>query len=330
MQVITETLSSLHLGTALTHGRLAMFPLLADSDRAPEYLTLDEALGGGAARIHEVSQSGSVPELRFENGGTERLLLLDGEELIGAKQNRILNVTILVGGRQDIRIPVSCVEQGRWSSKSRGFSSSSSSLFAKARAKKMRQVSESLHRYRASGSAQDGVAEAGAPDGARFGTAAYSSDQGEIWNDVGDVLGSLGVRSDTMALSDAVDEVGSVLNDHVAALRPVERQVGAVFAVDGRVVGLDLFDSAVTFRKLMGKLVRSYSLDAIARTRADSVPPVQEAVRKFLEQVQAAAFASFPSIGEGETLRIDGGSIAGGALVAGGRMVHLCAFESPE
>jgi hypothetical protein len=40
--------------------------------------------------------------------------LLDGEELIGAKQNRALNLTILAPAKQVIVIPVSCVEAGRW------------------------------------------------------------------------------------------------------------------------------------------------------------------------------------------------------------------------
>jgi len=38
---------------------------------------------------------------------------LDGEELIGAKQNRIVNLTILVAAGQTLHIPVSCVEAGR-------------------------------------------------------------------------------------------------------------------------------------------------------------------------------------------------------------------------
>jgi ARG and Rhodanese-Phosphatase-superfamily-associated Protein domain len=35
------------------------------------------------------------------------VLILDGEELVGAKQNRIVNVTILVVTQSEIVIPVS-------------------------------------------------------------------------------------------------------------------------------------------------------------------------------------------------------------------------------
>jgi hypothetical protein len=42
-----------------------------------------------------VSEGGSVPHLLFINDAMRPVLLLDGEELVGAKQNRVLNLTVL-------------------------------------------------------------------------------------------------------------------------------------------------------------------------------------------------------------------------------------------
>jgi hypothetical protein len=47
-------------------------------------------------KITEVSEGGSVPNLRVINKTPHHVLLFDGEELKGAKQNRILNTTILI------------------------------------------------------------------------------------------------------------------------------------------------------------------------------------------------------------------------------------------
>jgi hypothetical protein len=47
-----------------------------------------------------------------------------------------------------------------------------------------------------------------------------------------------------------------------AALQPVERQAGAVFAINGFIVGLDLFDAPATWRKLLPELVQSYGLES--------------------------------------------------------------------
>ena len=59
-------------------------------------------------------KGGSVPDLLVENRGDVRVLFLEGEELIGAKQNRILNTSVLVAAHTKVKIPVSCVERGRW------------------------------------------------------------------------------------------------------------------------------------------------------------------------------------------------------------------------
>ena len=50
------------------------------------------------------------------------VLLVDGEELIGAKQNRVLNLSILIPAKQRCVIPICCVEAGRWRAASREFS----------------------------------------------------------------------------------------------------------------------------------------------------------------------------------------------------------------
>ena len=51
-------------------------------------------------------------------------------------------------------------------------------------------------------------------------------------------------------------------------------------------------------------------------------------VRKFLDEMQSAAFERFPALGEGEDLRIESDALAGGALYAGNRIVHLCGFPA--
>jgi hypothetical protein len=48
---------------------------------------------------------------------------LAGEELVGSKQNRIVNTTMLIQAKSTPVIPVSCVEQGRWNYRSPRFSS---------------------------------------------------------------------------------------------------------------------------------------------------------------------------------------------------------------
>ena len=109
---VAQLLATLLTGEPVTHGALAVIPLLAPNLDDPDWFTLEEARD--RARVTEVSEAGSVPFLKVANGADRPLLLLDGEELIGAKQNPVLNTTVLVAAHTEVTIPVSCVEQGRW------------------------------------------------------------------------------------------------------------------------------------------------------------------------------------------------------------------------
>ncbi len=123
-QLITNYLASITLGDPQTYKNINVFPLFSDTNHGLEYLTLKEAMESGTFLVTEVSEGGTVPELKVINKGEKAVLLLDGEELSGAKQNRVLNATILVGGHTEVIIPVSCTEHGRWSYTSAHFADS--------------------------------------------------------------------------------------------------------------------------------------------------------------------------------------------------------------
>jgi hypothetical protein len=303
MQEIERSLAGLALGAPQVHRNLALFPLLGADEAGPGCVLLDEALARGLARVTEVSESGSVPELAFENTSAERILLVDGDELVGAKQNRIVNLSLLVGAGKRIVIPVACVEQGRWAWRSREFRAGGRSLFAKARAMKMAQVSDSL---RSSGSRR--------------------ADQGGLWQCVAEKISARGVDSATLSLSDVYEASEHTLAAYVRAFRAEPGQRGAVLALDGRVVGLELFDSAAAFARYLPKLVRSYALDALETANGKELAPPESEVRAFLDRIRRATAERFPALGEGEDVRLSGEGIAGGALAAEGRVVHLAGY----
>ncbi|MGH8749299.1 MAG: ARPP-1 family domain-containing protein, partial [Burkholderiales bacterium] len=112
MQEIQASLSALKLGAQQVFRNLALYPLVSAACARAGYVLLEEALERRLARVTEVSESGRVPELAFENASAEKILLVDGDELVGAKQNRVLNLSVLVAGGARVVIPVSCVEQG--------------------------------------------------------------------------------------------------------------------------------------------------------------------------------------------------------------------------
>lgn len=212
-----------------------------------DYLLLDEALDAGLCEVEEISEGGSVPELRFVNRADKPVLLLHGEELIGAKQNGIINLTILVPENATRQIPVSCVEQGRWSYRSRRFSAGKRKMYPRLRARTMRDVSANMiHR------------------GER------RSDEGAVWKDVSVKARYCRSESPTDAVADAYRAASDRLAEMRAALTPIDHQVGAIMLASGEVLGIDAYDRPETFKKLFSKLADSYAMDAI---ELEGLPP---------------------------------------------------------
>jgi hypothetical protein len=247
-----------------------------------------------------------VPELRLENQGDQPVFLLDGEELIGCKQNRVLNLSILAPAGKTFDIPVSCIERGRWSHNSASFSAGRQALHSRGRMCKLEKVSESLREFRVP-----------------------RADQGQVWASVDDMASVFGARSATDSLSDVFESREKDLNEYAEHFKPVSKQVGAVFSINGKALGIDLFDVSATLAKYLQKLVRSQALDAIRARELEK--PEQQAIademQAFLDSLRKVEGRSYPAAGLGEDLRIESPELTGAALIAQGRAVHLCAFK---
>ena len=161
MEAIQIFLEKVKLGGKQSHLNMTLIPLLAPDTGEPDYLILEEALGQGIVEITEVSQGGSVPDLKLINQSPSKLLVVDGEELVGAKQNRIVNASFLIAGLTEITIPVSCVEHGRWAYRSQKFDYGEKVMPPSMRREHQKEVAMSL---------DEGVG--------------YRSKQGMIWDEL--------------------------------------------------------------------------------------------------------------------------------------------------
>lgn len=304
MQTILEVLKSLEVGKPVSHRNLTVVPLFGAGHGTRDYLTLDEALEENLVEITEVSRGGSVNNLRLKNRADKAVFILDGEELIGAKQNRVLNLTVLAPAQQEITIPVSCVEQGRWSYRTSRMVTSRQTLSPDLRARKQEQVLHSRLEY----------------------GEAYA-DQAALWQEISDRLYRMSVRSDTGAYHDVYQQFAVSVEEYAQNIAPVTGQVGVVFAVNGQISSMDLFDTADTFSLYFPKLLRSAALDAIDYYSEQPSSLDAVAVPNFLECISQSSMRVFPAVGEGEDVRIAGQELVGSALVARGRVLHLCAFQ---
>lgn len=251
-----------------------------------------------------MSEAGSVPFLKVANGADRPLLLLDGEELLGAKQNRILNTTVLVAAHTEVTIPVSCVEQGRWGYRGRRFSPGDASLFASLRAKKAARVSDSIRAGRG-----------------------HMADQGEVWEQLAYRASALEVDSPTAAMRDVYARYEPDLAAARQALAAQPGQVGALIYMAGRWVGLDLLAGSRLFGLAWPRLCAGYVADAIGR---EAEPWHGLDAGAVLSALAQGGVEPAPPVGLGEEYRLGNPGLAGAALVAQGRVAHLMAFPSTE
>lgn len=307
METVASALRRLEFGPPARFRNLRAFPLVGrESGAAPAYLTLREAVAAGQARIREVTEGGSVPHLLLENFSEKPIFIMDGEELIGAKQNRCANVTILAPAGQTLVIPVSCVEAGRWSYRTADFQVSESPQFARGRARKTATVNASLRTR--------GLRDAC---------------QNTVWEEIAAKSERMRVASPTAAMADIYEQHRSGVEQFAAAIRPVRGQVGAVFAIGENVTGLDLFDASETLQAMLPKLVRSYAIDALETTSEEGGSATESAATAFIAAVSAARVESYPGVGLGTEIRLTGPALVAGGLAWEGRIIHLAAFAMP-
>lgn len=322
-------LSDLFMGVevvdAVQAGELQIFGVRWRPLKDADYQTLDEAMAGGVLQVTEVSDAGSVPELTVTNNGATRVLLIAGEQLVGAKQNRVLNASVMVAPRSVTKIPVSCVERGRWGYRSRMFGSSGSSSHYYLRRMMSKSVSRSYAICRSP-----------------------RADQSEVWEEVDRKLDSMGSFSDSDALEQAYEDYHDRLSRMLAGVRVPEGCNGVVFAFDGRIAGMDLFDKPETLVKLLPKLAKAYGIDALeaarrrqaSRQRPDAPAQAESAetgsseaktvdrhaVGSWLRAAAGARFQKFPSAGLGEDVRIESKEAVGAGLIVQEQPVHVELF----
>ncbi len=296
-----ELLNTLTIGQPTHHHNLTFFPLLWPENREPSYTLLSTAIEAGEAVVEEVNDAGSVPNLAVTNRCKRPLLIPEGEILIGAKQNRVINVTVLVAAGVKFVLPVSCVEAGRWRYRSRHFESKFCAP-PSPRNKKMKAVNRNR--------------SAGGP---------AASNQGEVWDEVQACLDGVAARSETASLTDAFVSAEETLKEHCKRLVLPEGAAGVLVGRHDRIIGMDLFDSPTTLKTLWGRLSDAYFFDAL-RDPAAAPPTSPDLARQFIERLGSAAKPRIPALALGEELEIANEGLVGAALLSDGRLCHLAAF----
>lgn len=228
-------LDQVAVGLPITRRGISFLPVYLSDNRLPDIATgADSGL-----TIKELDQA-AVPSLRAYNPTDKPILVVEGEHWVGGKQNRALNATILVPPNSELEIPVSCLEQGRWSRRRAEYRRSASFAPRRVRQTTVKSVNESVER-----------------SGRRY------SAQGAVWNSVGAELQEANVESPSAAAEDLqmryerdtgwIDAVGEL-----GTMGPLPGQCGFVVGHGDRAVAAELFGSRDLLAVHWSALTRSY------------------------------------------------------------------------
>ena len=295
----------LRIGAPDAHGALAVFPLFGPSP-ALDYVSFATGRAHGVT-IKELAGEASVNDLFVVNGGDKAVLLYEGEEVIGAQQNRTFDISVLVPAGVGLSVPVSCVEAGRWDGArhAEDFTPAPQAAYPALRHMKNRAVSASL----------------AAGHGARAA-------QGAVWEEVQEKSERMNTRSATGAMSDIYDGRRDRLAEFKAAMPLHDGQTGALVAIGGTLAVLDQVSRPDVFATLYEPLVHGYALDALEA--ADVPAPSVEDAQAFLDRLMTARLTEHDGIGLGRDVRFAERDLGGAGLVAGDELVQLTAFAGGD
>jgi len=292
--------TQLRLGSPQTNGGITIVPLLGAVMPQRAYITLDEAMPRGFT-IEEIGVEGHVPELLVRNPLTTDVLLYDGEEVVGAKQNRVLEASILVAASATQKIPVACVEAGRWHDSGADFAPAD-------------RVAHPEIRRRKSVDLEHAPLSAG-------------RSQQTVWAEIDERIDESAVHAPTSALSDVHDAERPRIDGIAESFTLVEGQCGAILAL-GDVLCLDLVSRPEAWAALWPKLRRGYLLDGVRHLHDE--PTATELIARFADAIEAAPSSLRPSPGLGEDLRLHGTTVSGSGLVVDGEMIQLSAYSRDD
>jgi hypothetical protein len=302
-ELLAQTLHSMETSDPVSHGLLHIFPLRGGDRAEQDIWLLDDALWAGTLRMEEQHVAGSVPEIRIVNEGALRVLILEGDELIGARQNHVVNSSVLVDAGAELTLPVSCVERGRWSYRSRVFDTGTGSPHLALRRLTTRSVHASTARGRGHRSDHHGVRRE-VDRKARLHRAAVP----------------------THTLQDS----RSHLSGSFGAFEKLARELpegtsGVVVAIGTRLALLEVLAGPCTFARVFRRLLSGYALESVGLDRPYGTPDIPD-VRSFIEAAANAAPEEHRAPGAGRDVRFEAEGISGYALIGDAGVLHGAAF----
>jgi hypothetical protein len=294
-------LDRLRLGEPQDLSPYRLYPVVLDSPGpAPKLLLTHQAIESGRLEVLEQGD-GVVQQLLAYNKGPEPVVVLEGDTLVGCKQNRVVARSVVLGGGVKIPIPVGCMEEGRWGWRTQRFGSGSMRMTPTMRSATTREILDAKKRR---------------------GRVALN--QSRLWSSVSCSLSAEGVHSDSSDYHALLEAKEREARARLEAVQARPGQVGMLFTAEGLFLGLELAGHPETWSALASRTLPSYLVDRAWAVGKEKAPEAD--VSSWLERLKKAHLEVGPGLGLGEEVDVEDAALAGSGLWLGGSVVHMAVF----
>jgi hypothetical protein len=303
-------LNRVEISDAIVYKNLRLFPIniissLTDKSATYKLLTLTEALKNN---ILEVKETDVVANLKFINKSKDvKILLVEGEVVKGGRQNRVINVTMILDENSETVVPTSCVEQHRWS----GGKEFDSDVYITPTLYK--NLSNSVGKSMYCSRRDDSMVS-------------YHSDQSSLWGAADTFLCSAHTHSGSNDFTKAYESREEDINDYFNKLKPMFKDCAGIAAVIGKKIIFSIADSKEFFMPQFEKLLKSYILEAL--TAGETIKLSLEKVAQHLDDLLNAKNELYDSPNKiGKIIKFNISKITGSAFMFDGKIVHLSVIK---
>jgi hypothetical protein len=271
---------------------LVLYPIQGSNKNGLDLSTLDEVLPGKKGVFRELAEP-DVNEIIFDNNSDQPVLMIDGEEIVGSLQNRIMAQSSLVKARSSNNLQVVCVEEGRWQEIG-GFQTGDCSY---PRVRTM--LTQSRHRK--------------------------TDSQKLVWQEIERKLTASRTISATSSMHDIFNNLKDEVNRYLEDFGGLDHDTTGFIGTAGRyILGLDIFANNTIYKKFENRLIRSYALDAIefrkGRISDTEVGGLFSRVQEAIDKKRWSDHA--------KNIRIKGAGFYGQAIAYKNQPVHISTFPT--
>ncbi|MFH1606850.1 MAG: DUF6569 family protein [Nanoarchaeota archaeon] len=307
MNELTDYIQKLEIGTPKNYKNITVIPLIGKNSGL-DYMLLDEAISSGL----RISETGSVPTLHFENNTGKEVLIMQGEYVVGGKQNRMITKHAYLEKGFNGEIPVSCVEQGRWS-----YQQPTWNLHMQPHpfipTHQQEPNIRTNNEYRSGRKAAQSVCYAA------------TRGQGAVWDEVKCLSANLGTHSATQNLEDTYSQKEGNINEYLSKFDYPTGAVGMIVVTKNngnRKCGADIFDQSNSLKQNFDKLLESYVIEAL-NGHNENIKGTKKEAKEFLTKLQDAKAREEKAISLGTNYSIIGATIMGSTIVYKGTPLYL-------